>query len=259
MNSFEANVSWGQTVGTRKSQQDHGSISSWPNGFQLLVLADGMGGVDGGREASHLVVESFKESFISNTEAEIRTRLLNGLEIANVKIFEFVRTRPDLKGMGSTLLAVAFDGEAVRWISVGDSPFWLYREGKLQRLNENHSMAAIFADKVVKGEMTAEEAATAPERTQLLEAVHGQNIEQVDLPEEEFSVEEGDLFILASDGVETCSLSEIEELLAVEGVSSREVVTSILEKVQSHERNSQDNSTVMTMHISESYEEVKTV
>lgn len=259
METYGAEVAWGQIIGTRKSQQDHGVITTWPNGFQLLILADGMGGHVGGQEASELIVSSFKESFVASAEESLRTRLLNGLEVANVKVFEYVKSRPELRGMGATLLAAVFDGSSMRWISVGDSPLWLFREGKFTRLNENHSMAAVFAERISRGEMTEEEAANSPERSQLLEAVLGANIEQVDLPEEAMDVRQDDVYLLASDGVETCSVAELETLLASNESNADETVQAILAAVEKHDRRSQDNSTVMVMKIIQSQADVMTV
>lgn len=259
LESFEAEVAWGQIQGTRKTQQDHGAVVSWPNGFQLLILADGIGGHAGGQEASHTIVNAFRESFINDPIDDLQKKLLHGLEIANVKIFEFVKDRPELKGMGATLLAAVFDGCSVRWISVGDSPMWLYRNGKLKRLNENHSMAAVFEKRIAQGEMTAEEAAVSPERTQLLEAVLGKNIEQVDLPHEALDVQDGDIFLLASDGVESCPTTDLEELLTKKNQLAPDTVQDILKRVEQCQKPSQDNATVMALQISIPQAEIDTV
>ncbi|MAM71482.1 MAG: hypothetical protein CMP91_10105 [Gammaproteobacteria bacterium] len=244
---------WGQIIGSRKSQQDRAAIVSWPNGFSLHILADGMGGHVGGAEASQLVVSTFRESFVASEKEEIKDRFLEGLSAANLAVYEYVKQNPEMEGMGSTFLALIFDGNAVQWISVGDSPLWLYRQGKLSRLNENHSMAEELSKQVEQGLISAEEAATSPERSQLLEAVLGRDIKLVDLPDETFSVEAGDIFILASDGVETCSVEELQSLLAAEQGNSlsdaEKLVEIILQKVTEHQRPSQDNSTLNIIRI----------
>ena len=254
---------WGQIIGTRKSQQDHAAIVNWPNGFSLLILADGMGGHAGGEEASHLVVETFRQHFIESVESDIRQRFLEGLSAANLAVYDCAKQNPELEGMGSTFLAVTFDGTSIQWVSVGDSPLWLFRDGELRQINENHSMAAILAKQVKDGLISEEEAANSPERSQLLDAVLGKDIKMVDAPDETLAVQHDDIVILASDGVETCSLEELQELL-VDGVqnascSADQIVTKILEKVQSHQRKSQDNSTVNVMRILKDQEQINTV
>jgi len=249
LDAFNADVAWGQIQGTRESQQDKATIVSWPNGFRLLILADGMGGYAGGKEASEAVVGAYRDSFVSNATDDIGARLLKALEVANISIYHLTRERPELLGMGATLVALVFDGSSVQWISVGDSPLWIYRNGEIRRLNANHSMAALFAERVARGEMTAQEAATSPERSQLLEAVLGKDIEQVDLQDQGFPVQAADVFLLASDGVETCSPAQIEELLTGREMTAENIVKRILDGVEAQERRSQDNATVVALRV----------
>ena len=271
MNSEQASISenlivdsaWGQIIGTRKSQQDHAAIVNWPNGFSLAILADGMGGHAGGAEASHLVVNTFRESFVESEESDIRQRFLEGLSAANLAVYDYAKSHPELEGMGSTFLAVTFDGAAIQWISVGDSPLWLFRDGNIRQINENHSMAAVLAKQVEEGLITEEEAASSPERSQLLDAVLGKDIKMVDAPEETLPVQDGDIIILASDGVETCSLDELQQLLVQElqdsSCSSEKIVAKILASVEAHQRQSQDNSTLNVLRVVTDQAQVNTV
>lgn len=258
-----ADSAWGQIIGERKSQQDRAAIVNWPNGFALYILADGMGGHAGGAEASQIVVDTFRQHFIESEEDDIRQRFLHALEAANLAVFKHVQENPDLEGMGSTFLAVVFDGSSIRWISVGDSPLWLYREGRITQLNENHSMAAVLAKQVEEGQISQEEADTSPERSQLLEAVLGKDIKMVDVPEEIFPVYPGDVIMLASDGVETCSLEELQDFLAIQNadpdMSSEQLVAGILDLVKQHQRPGQDNSTVNVIRVFSEQEQIETV
>lgn len=261
--SLIIDTAWGQIIGTRKSQQDHAAIVNWPNGFSLAILADGMGGHAGGAEASHLVVDTFRQCFVESAESNIRQRFLEGLSAANLAVFDCAKANPELEGMGSTFLAVTFDGSSIQWASVGDSPLWLYRDGKIKQINENHSMASVLAKQVEEGLISAEEAATSPERSQLLEAILGKDIKMLDAPEETLAVQNGDIIILASDGVETCSLTELEEIIANEtkntATNAEQIVAKILAKVEEHQRKSQDNSTLNVLRILNDQEEVNTV
>lgn len=258
-----AESAWGQIIGTRSSQQDDAAIVNWPNGFSLSILADGMGGHAGGAEASQLVVNTFRQHFVDSAESDIRQRFLSALSAANLAIFEYTQQHPELEGMGSTFLAVVFDGTAIQWISVGDSPLWLYRDGAITQLNENHSMATVLAKQVEEGLISAEEAASSPERSQLLEAILGKDIKMLDAPEETFPVQAGDIIILASDGVETCSLDELQELLSTASKKSdthaESLVASILSKVDEHQRASQDNSTLNIIRIVSDQDRVTTL
>ena len=83
---YSVQVAWSQIIGARKSQQDSASVVTWPNGFRLLLLADGMGGHVGGDIASSLVIDTFKQQFIESDEQDIKQRLINALDAANLAI-----------------------------------------------------------------------------------------------------------------------------------------------------------------------------
>tara|TARA_R110002167_G_scaffold92849_5_gene249216 strand:+ start:2173 stop:2988 length:816 start_codon:yes stop_codon:yes gene_type:complete len=244
---FSTDVAWSQIIGTRKSQQDHAAVISWPNGFRLLLLADGMGGHASGDIASKLVVNSFKEHFIVSTESNMRARLLDSLEAANIEIFKRIRKEPELSGMGTTLIALIYDGESIQWLSVGDSPMWHIRGNKIMRINENHSMSVVLAEKVAKGEMTSEEATYSPLRSQLLEAVMGENIEMFDAPESTLELEESDWLILASDGVESCTEEQI--LAMSQQTDAESLINDTLQAVVAVGKKSQDNATLIALRV----------
>ncbi len=261
--NLQADSAWGQIIGTRDYQQDRAAIVNWPNGFSLYILADGMGGHVAGDEASELVVQTFRQHFVESDQTDIKQRFIDAVSAANLAIYEKISASPELDGMGSTFLALVFDGSSAQWISIGDSPLWLFRQGELVRLNENHSMASVLAKQVEEGIITAEEAASSPERSQLLEAVLGRDIKMVDAPEEAVPLKSGDILILASDGVETCSIDELQSLLAEASnnpeLQAEDLVTAILEKVKAHNRPSQDNSTVNVVRILDAQADIATV
>lgn len=244
-------VAWSQIIGKREYQQDHAAVISWPNGFKLLLLADGMGGHVGGDIASRLVIDEFKQNFISSEKNDIRERLLDSLEVANLAIFNHVNDNPNHSGMGTTLVALAYDGTSVQWLSVGDSPMWLIRDNKIERINANHSMAEVLEGQVRRGEITAEQARTSPKRSQLLEAVRGKDIELIDAPDSSLALQEGDVVIISSDGVETCSEQTILQLTTRHADNTVDLVSGILNAVEQAERPKQDNATIIAMALGE--------
>lgn len=246
---YSTEVAWSQIIGTREYQQDHAAIISWPNGFRLLLLADGMGGHTGGDIASHCVIDTFREHFIKSAQEDMRLRMIDSLDAANRTLYHKIKDSPELSGMGTTLVAAIFDGLSLQWISVGDSPMWLIRGGSIKRLNQNHSMSEVLAAKVAAGEMTSEAAAESPMRTQLLEAVMGENIELLDAPESTLRLELDDWLILASDGVETCSEEQILDISLSSPESAEVFTTSLLAAVKDVGKHSQDNASVVIMQV----------
>ena len=257
MAALTAKVDWGQIIGGRPRMEDDCISLSWSGSSKLLLLADGMGGHAGGAEASGLAVKGFADHFIGSSQsADVRQRLLDALAAANGCIRDALREEPALEGMGTCLVGLLFDGEGLRWVSVGDSPLWLFRQGRLERLNENHSVAGELDRMAAEGKITHAEAAASDKRHQLLEALMGQpQLDLVDAPEQQRPLAPGDIVLLATDGVETCSVDELEEALAAPGKDPLELVDDIMARIDAHGREYQDNATVMVMVIGEGGDE----
>lgn len=247
---MKVDVAWGQIQGERKAQEDRAACLSWPNGYHLLVVADGMGGHAAGQVASETVVSSFRKAFVRAEGLAPRERLLEALQQANFALFDRIQAEPDLAGMGTTLAAAASDGEWLQWVSVGDSPLWLIRGEEMRRLNEDHSVGGTLDRSAAAGEIPVDAAEGAPGRSRLLEAVLGEDIRRVDAPAEPVRLLPGDIVILASDGVETCSSGELWQLAQAHASRSSETVGAILDQVERHERPAQDNATVIVLRIS---------
>jgi protein phosphatase len=157
---YDAGIGQGRRA---RQEDDYGVFELPPEleaGVLLLVLADGMGGEQAGARASSLVVRSFIETYDRVVADTIPERLQHTLIRVNARMAREVATDPNhLGGMGCTLLAVVLADEGLYWISVGDSPLWLWRRGRLRRLNEDHAYRSILARQVSNGQMSAADAA----------------------------------------------------------------------------------------------------
>src|SRR5271169_6158158 len=98
----------------------------------LFVVADGMGGAQAGEVASHIAVETFAEG-LGEDGAPPEERLAERVRAANAQIYEQA-------GMGSTLTAVYVGPEEIAIAHVGDSRAYLWRDGELMRLTDDHSL-----------------------------------------------------------------------------------------------------------------------
>ena len=157
-----------------------------------------------------------------------------------------VDQNPELASMGSTLVAAVVSNQGLNWISVGDSPLWLFRKGALERLNADHSMAPVLADLVATGRMTEEEAARDPSRHSLRSAVTGEDIHLVDLSPQPVPVEKGDLLLLASDGLMTLGEEEIAGILVeTQDASLEESAAALIQAVETAANPRQDNTTLL--------------
>ena len=245
-------IAWDQIQGRRQTQQDCAICIPLGAAHHLLVLADGMGGHAAGDVASSVAVTSFCGAFEApGMPEEPNERLLAALEAANYAIHDEVAAAPELAGMGTTLVAVVVDGRELRWASVGDSPLWLIRGGAIRRLNADHSVAGELAERVETGELTAAEAATMSGGSLLLSALQGENVDLVDIPEASERLEPDDIVIVASDGVETCSLDDLVSMARGEA-SAGDIVRRILAIIEDQQGVNQDNATLIVCRLQSS-------
>jgi protein phosphatase len=257
MPPFEAAASASQ--GAREYQEDAAAV--WPGGESLIarpvgpaedgrllaVLADGMGGHAGGALASNTVCETFIEGFARET-GEVRDRLKAGLDVANRAIELKVEANQRLSGMGSTLIGASFGPEGLQWISVGDSPLYLYRQGSVALVNEDHSLAPMLDMLAASGKITEEQAKSDPRRHMLRSAVTGEELDMVDLSQQALPVEPGDYVILASDGIHTLDGGEIARVVAAyAGDGPQAVAAALVRAVEAARDPFQDNITVVAV------------
>ncbi len=215
-------------------------------GELLLVLADGMGGHKGGAHASKTAVETFIDVFNSRSGA-VADRLSRALDHANRQVGIDSESDPELEGMGCTLVAAHVSGKTLSWVSVGDSPLWVFRDGTLVRLNEDHSMGAVLDDQVRLGKLSQEAADADPQRHALLSAVTGEPLSKVDGPSTA-EILPGDRLLLASDGVLTLSQDEMVALLGDAGTLDAEAtVERLVDAIETKKSPRQDNTTVMVV------------
>jgi protein phosphatase len=150
--------------------------------------------------------------------------------------------------MGSTLIGAAFTGDGIEWVSVGDSPLFLFRRGEVAVLNEDHSFAPELDRLVAEGRLTAEEARRHPRRHMLRSAVTGDEIDMIDISQSPLALEAGDYVVLASDGVATLETGEIARIIqAYASDGSEAVAKAIIRAVEAMREPYQDNATVLVV------------
>lgn len=250
------------TQGARSYQEDMAAVlverdptrgavgSGVPPARRLVaVLADGMGGHAGGDIASRTVCESFLDVY-DRTHMDMPTSecLLNALQQCNEAVAERIATNPMLRGMGSTLVGVVFGPDGAEWISVGDSPLYLYRHGEIALLNADHSLAPELDQLAAAGLMTVEAAQADSRRHMLRSAVCGDDIALVDQSQRPTPLRAGDYVILASDGLQTLATDEIARLVeAYAGAGPDAVASALIRAVEALRMPHQDNATVVVV------------
>ena len=205
----------------RRSRQEDAVVADFSQGSEmgLAVLSDGMGGHHDGDLASRiLVTEMFGELFFSGARPEAmmkdaKNTFREALDITNKRLKRHSKSGNISGDTGGTLVSIAVIGQQLRWISVGDSPLYLLRDGNLHRLNENHSMAPQIDLMVRRGVMDAETARNHPQRSCLTSAITGGEIARIDCPDTGLTLMPDDIVILASDGINVLSDGHIREII----------------------------------------------
>jgi len=237
---MKINVVQKQIQGDRDYQQDSLGQRDLEN-FKLLILADGMGGYAGGEIASEIVVDTFMRYPFSENRDKF---LEEALFLANSKIKEYKEFHPEVSNMGTTIIVLLIDKNSYSWISVGDSPLYLIRNNSIKRINENHSVAGMLNIQVERGEILALEAKENKNRHMLTSAILGDEISMINLSENNL-LEPNDLFILASDGVETLSEDEILKTIIQNRSNQNVAIQKVLDNIEKKNTKNQDNATLM--------------
>ena len=187
----------------RSENQDFGAYTtpdeesqSKPGG-RLMIVADGMGGHRGGATASRLATETIKGQYLGSETDDIAAALQDSLTRANARVFSESQANADLRGMGTTTSALVVRDNLAWFGHVGDSRIYLVRGGEIRQMTDDHSLVATM---VREGLLTAEEAENHPRRNVLQRSLGVAEQVEADV-RGPFEVQEGDIFIICSDGL----------------------------------------------------------
>jgi protein phosphatase len=185
-----ADTIWKTDTGRQRRDNEDNAFVRAP----LFVVADGMGGAQAGEVASKLAVEEFHEALPDEGSAE--ERLINRIRAANRRIYDLSRTEHEHAGMGTTLTAAYLDDDHLAVAHVGDSRAYIFRDGELTRLTQDHSLVE---ELVRQGKLTQEQAAEHPQRSIITRALGIEGDVEVDTWS--YSMRAGDVVLLCSDGL----------------------------------------------------------
>ena len=160
----------------------------------MFAVADGMGGAKAGEVASGLAAAALREAGTDGRSGEERVTQL--IQEANRRVFRRANEDRDASGMGTTMTVALVEDGRVVFGHVGDSRGYLIREGSIEQLTDDHSLVA---ELVRSGRLTPEEAEAHPQRSVITRAVGTEP--DVDVDTFTIEPEEGDLFLICSDGL----------------------------------------------------------
>ena len=188
-------------VGRRDYQQDSfGQTAVLRNTGILAVLADGMGGLSGGERVSQkIVMEAL--TFGSTLQANQVPTALPGMVAGINRAVNQMLGPKGLYTSGSTVVSALITGNALRWISVGDSRVYLYRDGQISQLSRDHDLLQDWMPDILDGKRSMAEALRDPNGRKLTSFIGMGELRHVDYNRTPIPLLPGDRVLLMSDGV----------------------------------------------------------
>lgn len=213
---------------------------------RVAVIADGMGGEQGGEIASRLAVNAVQQAFLMLPPSDPLELLIEGFRAAHDAIQQCVRERPELRGMGTTCTAVAIADGHAHFAHVGDSRLYLIRDSTIALLTHDHTAVNRLID---EGVITPAEAASHPQRHMLTAALGAAREVSADVSRNPIPLRPGDLLLLCTDGL-WGQMSD-QELLSV--VQNRKSITDACKDLAriAKQRGGPDNITIQILRIAE--------
>jgi PPM family protein phosphatase len=214
----------------------------------LFAVADGMGGAQAGELASSLAAGAVRDDDGYGAGSAER-HVVELIQEANRRVYQRSAEDAAVSGMGTTMTVALVDDGIVTFGHVGDSRAYLIRDGKLEQLTEDHSLVA---ELVRSGQLSPEEAETHPQRSVITRALGSDP--DVDVDTFSISAQEGDLFMLCSDGL--TSMLEDEVILQTVEKNREDLLRAAKALIgAANKRGGEDNITVVFFEIGEDYGE----
>lgn len=210
---------------------------------RLAIIADGMGGEEGGEVASRLAVTSVRDEYLSSRAADPHDSLLDAFRSAHDAILSTARQNAGLRSMGTTCTALAINDGYAYFAHVGDSRLYLIRNGSVLRLTHDHTAVNRLIE---NGVITPQEAAVHPQRHVLTGALGAKQDISADIAQAPIPLQAGDTFVLCTDGL-WGQVSDSEIYSAVRNGTPSEACRQLVQLARS--RGGPDNITVQILRV----------
>lgn len=219
----------------------------------LLVVADGMGGMNAGEVASELVIEGIKKKFsqipdsILGNEANIQKFVRDAIIESDESIKQYAKKHREAEGLGSTIVLLWLLGDKAYCGWCGDSRIYRFNpNNELVRLSHDHSYVQSLVD---EGKISEDEAFDHPDGNVITKAL-GDNGNKADPELKVYDVYQRDVFMLCSDGL--CGLlqdNEINRVIADNCTSSKDALAALWEAGK--KAHWTDNATIDVLNVVE--------
>lgn len=206
----------------------------------LMAIADGMGGHSAGEVASSIAIsylgKHFKDTFLNMSKVDAVNWIRNAVDEINTLIFQYEKTHPESKGMGTTLVLAVLTKDYLLFGNVGDSSGFVLKDDKLHKVTYDHTLVNLL---VSAGELTQEEANVHPKKNVLMKALGASLEVDVDIFDCDMDISQ---ILLSSDGLTNMLDKDQIEKVLVSDASIEDKVIKLINKANN--RGGTDNVSV---------------
>lgn len=214
---------------------------AWFSGKTVFAVADGLGGHRAGEVASELALESIRALDDSDPK-KAANHIADAVRKGNRAVHSRSSGDPELKGMGTTLTAVAVHDGIAHLAHVGDSRCYLIRNGSISQLSRDHTLVARM---VAEGKLSQEQAEAHPQRSVLTRALGAER--DVDVQTQNVVLTKGDRLLLCSDGLSGVMTDEDLLRYAAAGDDLDTICGELID--EANRRGGPDNITVVLVEV----------
>ena len=230
----------------RQENQDNYCAQQLAGGGAWGIVCDGMGGVNGGRVASHIATDTMQQYFARRLkglqQGEEKAFLMRGFDAVNRAVYDKATADPEMLGMGTTGVCAYVNRIGQAHIAhAGDSRAYLYHAGALHQITHDHSMVQQLVD---SGQITREQAAVHPQKNLITRAL---GVSANIVPEySRCDVQIGDVLLLCTDGL-TNMISDTEITRIIRDTKFFDTARILVDRAL--QAGGQDNITVLLMGV----------
>lgn len=257
-----------QTIGGRDYQEDSwlvaapsGQVTLNDNqtqsivadGHALVIVSDGIGSGGHGDEASKHIVTRFRDHLAESGKIADEN-LHDAITATDAELNQIKKQKGYGRSMGGTVVAVVFYDHALKFLSIGDSHLFRFRDDEIHYMNQKHSFGSELGELAGLGQQSWPDALHHPDAGKITSAVIGSGIGTYQIARRD--VRPGDIYVLASDGIETIDGELLRRLVsAYRDGSQPQALDAIIGAIDAHgkvfQQNSHDNATLVMVRCDE--------
>lgn len=242
-------LAWRSNIGKREYQQDSAYLIVDDNNV-LAIICDGMGGLEGGANASKTAVNTFAQRYFDHGAFFDNSWMKKAIEEADEAVSKLTDSNGERLNAGTTLAAVCIQGEKAHWVSAGDSRIYIIRNEEMVQVTSDHNYFWELNQKLEEGIISQSEyCEEAFSGEALISFVGMGGLNLIDMNEEFFEMQKGDVILICSDGLYKTVPDEVLHEIVTKARGLDEAAQWINQYIREADYSWQDNYTFILIRM----------